>query len=241
MSTGSNQLTIRGIPVDVIYKDIRNLHIGVYPPLGRVRVAAPLRLGDDQVRLAVIQRLPWIKRQREGLRQAVRQSKREMSTGESHYVWGLRHRLTVIETRGRTAVRLAGNRLEMQVRPDATAAERERALSEWYRAELRRALAEVAGRAEERTGLSPTRWIVRRMKTKWGSCSPKTGRISVNLELAKKHPLCLEYVVVHELAHLRERQHGQAFVQLMDTFMPTWRHHRADLNRAPLAHEEWLY
>jgi predicted metal-dependent hydrolase len=241
MSIDSSQLTIRGIPIDVVYKDIRNLHIGVYPPTGRVRVAAPSRLGEDEVRLAVIQRLPWIKRQQDQLQKAERQSQRELTTGESHYVWGLRYRLIVTEAHGRTVVSLSGSRLEMRVRPGASTAERERALSKWYRAQLRNRLADVARRTEERTGLSPARWTVRRMKTKWGSCSLNTRRISVNLELAKKHPLCLEYVVVHELVHLKERKHGPEFIQLMDTFMPVWREHRAELNRAPLAHEEWLY
>jgi predicted metal-dependent hydrolase len=239
VSTGSTYLTVRGIDIDVVYKDIKNLHIGVYPPMGRVRVAAPTRLDDDRVRLAVVQRLPWIKRQRDLLQAAQRQSEREMVTGESHYVWGTRHRLKVIERPGHAHVEPDGERLLLYV-PQGTAVDRRRELlGRWYRAQLRTALPSLIARWEPVLGVSVPRWSVRRMKTKWGSCNRETGHIWFNVELAKKHPSCLEYLIVHEMTHLIERNHGAQFIKLMDKFMPDWRSRRDDLNDAPLASERW--
>lgn len=241
MSTASAYLTIRGINIDVVYKDIKNLHIGVYPPLGRVRVAAPTRLDEEHIRLAVIQRLPWIKRQRTQLQEATRQSPREMVTGESHYVWGVRHRLQVIEMPGPAHVEIDRERLLMYV-PDGFDTEaRAKLLQDWQRKQLRAEVPRLIEKWEPTIGRAVSRWSVRRMKTKWGSCNRESGHIWFNLELVKKHPLCLEYIVVHEMTHLLERNHGERFVQLMDGFMPEWRRRRDDLNGAPLADERWPY
>lgn len=239
MSTASAYLTVSGIDVDVVYKDIKNLHIGVYPPIGRVRVAAPLRLDDDAVRLALVQRLPWIKRHREQLQAAERQSQREMVTGESHFVWGRRHRLKVVERPGRAHVELEGDRLLLYI-PEGTPAERRReVLDRWYRAQLREAIPSVIAEWEPTVGVKVSRWSIRRMKTKWGSCNRETGHIWFNVELAKKHPDSLRYIAVHEMTHLLERGHGETFTRLMDGFMPDWRARRDQLNGAPLAPEEW--
>ena len=239
MSTASAYLTVAGIDVDVVYKDIKNLHIGVYPPMGRVRVAAPQQLDDDQVRLAVVHRLPWIKKHQQQLRSAQRQSIREMVTGESHYVWGNRYRLKVIERHGRAHVELDGERLLLYV-PEGTDADHRRAqLDRWYRAQLRRVLPDVLRRWESKIGVTVPKWTIRRMKTKWGSCNRETGHIWFNVELAKKHPDCLEYLAVHEMTHLLERGHGERFSKLMDKHMPDWRERRDRLNQAPLGHEQW--
>ncbi len=239
MSTTSAYLTIRGIDVDVIYKDIKNLHIGVYPPMGRVRVAAPERLDDERVRLAVIQRLPWIKRQREQMRAAERQSEREMITGESHHVWGVRHRLKVIERPGRAHFEVDGARLLLYV-PGSTSRERRRELLDhWYREQLRSSIPDLIAKWEPILDVSVPRWSIRRMKTKWGSCNRETGHIWFNVELAKKHPDCLEYIVVHEMTHHLERNHSERFTKLMDGFLPSWRSRRDQLNEAPLGHEDW--
>lgn len=239
MSTASAYITVRGINIDVIYKDIKNLHIGVYPPVGRVRVAAPRRLDEEQIRLAVIQRLPWIKRQRQQLQEAARQSPREMITGESHYVWGKRHRLKIIERPGRAHVEVDGDRLLMYVPAGTDTEARTRLLQGWQRKQMRLAVPPLIARWEPVVGREVPRWSVRRMKTKWGSCNRETGHIWFNLELTKKHPLCLEYIVVHEMTHLLERNHGQRFTDLMDKFMPDWRNRRDELNSAPLADEKW--
>lgn len=239
MSTASTSLTVRGIDIDVIYKDIKNLHIGVYPPAGRVRVAAPKKLDDHQVRLAVIKRLPWIKKQRAQLRTAARQTEREMVTGESHYVWGTRKRLKVVERPGRPHIEVDGERLLLYV-PAGTDSERRRTvLDHWYRAQLRHALPAIIAKWEQQLDLSVPKWSVRRMKTKWGSCNRQTRHIWFNVELTKKHPDSLEYVVVHEMTHYLERGHGDRFTKLMDKHMSDWRSRRDALNRAPLADEHW--
>jgi predicted metal-dependent hydrolase len=240
MSIASGCLTVRGIDVDVVYKDIKNLHIGVYPPVGRVRVAAPRRLGEEYVRLAVIQRLPWITRQRKQLQNATRQSSREMVTGESHYVWGARHRLKVIQRPGRPHVELDGERLLLYVPENTDIDARLKLLQDWQRAQLRAAIPALIETWEPSIGRSVPRWSIQRMKTKWGSCNRETGHIRFNLELAKKHPRCLEYIVVHEMTHLLERGHGERFTKLMDSFLPDWRSRRDDLNNAPLTDEQWV-
>jgi predicted metal-dependent hydrolase len=239
MSTAKAYLTVRGINIDVVYKDIKNLHIGVYPPVGRVRVAAPERLDEEQIRLAVIQRLPWIKRQRQQLQDAARQSPREMVTGESHYVWGVRHRLKVVQRPGRAHVELDADRLLLYVPEDTDSDARTRLLQDWQRKQLRLAVPPLIARWEPVIGRDVPRWSIRRMKTKWGSCNRETGHIWFNLELAKKHPLCLEYIAVHEMTHLLERNHGDRYTKLMDEFMPDWRTRRDQLNAAPLASEAW--
>ncbi|WP_306190948.1 M48 family metallopeptidase [Streptomyces sp. MK5] len=239
MSTASAYITVRGIGIDVIYKNIKNLHIGVYPPLGRVRVAAPHQLGDDQVRLAVIQRLPWIKEQREQLQSASRQSTREMVTGESHYVWGVRRRMKVVERPGRAHVELDGERLLLYVPAGTTAERRRELLDRWYREQLRHVIPDLIAKWEPVLEVSVPRWSIKRMKTKWGSCNRETGHVWFNVELAKKPPACLEYIVVHEMAHYLERHHDDRFTKLMDRFTPNWRSTRDQLNNAPLAEEQW--
>lgn len=240
MSTDSASITVRGIDVDVVYKDIKNLHIGVYPPLGHVRVAAPARLDDEQVRLAVVQRLPWIKRQRQELLSAPRQSEREMVTGESHYVWGIRRRLKIVQRPGRSHIEIDGDRLVLYTSADATAAMRRDSLERQYRHLLRTALPAIIATWEAKLGLSVPKWSIRRMKTKWGSCNRESRHIWFNVELAKKHPECLEYIVVHEMVHYLERNHGERFTTLMDEHLPDWRSRRDRLNAAPLANERWI-
>lgn len=239
MSTTSAYLTVAGIDVDVVYKEIKNLHIGVYPPMGRVRVAAPEQLDDDQVRLAVIHRLPWIRRQRQQLQTAQRQTIREMVTGESHYVWGIRRRLRVINRPGRAHIELDGDLLLLYVPEDTSTNQRRDLLDRWYRQQLRRAIPDLLAKWESKLNLTVPKWSIRRMKTKWGSCNRETGHIWFNVELAKKHPENLEYIAVHEMTHLIERGHGERFIKLMDNNMPQWRGRRDKLNASPLASEQW--
>jgi predicted metal-dependent hydrolase len=239
MSTANGNISVRGIPIDIVYKDIKNLHIGVYPPAGRVRVAAPARLDDEQVRLAVIHRLSWIKRQRSQFQDATRQTPREMVSGESHYVWGRRLRLRVVERPGAAHVEVDGERLLLYMPKGSDQAARTTVLQRWQRSELRRTVPPLISRWEPVIGRSVAQWGIRRMKTKWGSCNREAGSILINLELAKKHPDSLEYVVVHEMAHFQERNHGERFAKLMDSLMPDWQVRRNALNAAPLADEAW--
>ena len=240
MSTEGARIEIRGIEVEIVRKDIKHLHLGVYPPEGRVRVAAPLRLDDDAVRLAVISRLAWIRRKRAEFHGQDRQSRREFVTGESHYFEGRRYRLDVVESTGRTGIRLRDNAwMEMRARPDTGRDTREAMLYRWYRAQLRERIPELVAKWEPRIGVSVSDWRIRRMKTRWGTCNREAGRIWLNSELAKKPVSCLEYVVVHEMIHLIERGHSDRFRRILDRVMPGWQMRLDDLNRAFLADEEW--
>ena len=242
MSTDGLEIRVSGVAVHVVRKDIKNLHLGVYPPNGRVRVAAPLSVHDDAVRLAVVGKLGWIKKQQAKFAAQPRQSKREMVSGESHYFLGRRFRLRVIEHRGPATVALRGRRfLELRGRPDTDAKGRERVVQNWYREHLRRLVPPVLAKWETILGVEAASWGIKRMKTKWGACSIGARRIWLNLELAKKPMQCLEYIVVHELVHLVERRHNDRFIALMDKHLPQWRQYRHELDAAPLAHSDWVY
>jgi hypothetical protein len=226
----------------VVRKNIKNLHVGVYPPSGRVRVAVPARLDDDAVRLAVISRLGWIRRQQARFAQQVRQSERELVNGETHYFLGRRYRLGVIEQNGAPGVRLASSFvMELRVPRGMDRPRREAVLHQWYRERIREDIPALLRKWQPRIGVEVAEVRIRRMKTRWGSCNGPARRVWLNLELAKKPASCLEYILVHEMVHIRERRHNRRFRQLMDAAMPTWRLCRDELNRAPLAHEEWLY
>lgn len=230
------------MPIEVVRKDIKNLHVGVYPPGGRVRVAAPLRLDDDAVRLAVISRLGWIRRQQAEFEQQGRQSQRELATGESHYFLGWRRRLDVIEHDGPASVCLPNNTtMEMRVRPEANRDKREAVLQQWYRGRLRAQIAPLLAKWETKLGVTIAEVRIKKMKTRWGSCNAAARRVWLNLELAKKPASCLEYILVHEMIHILERNHSERFRELMETVMPAWHLYREELNRAPLAHEKWRY
>jgi len=236
------QICISGIEVEVIRKDIKNLHIGVYPPEGRVRVAAPLQVDDDAVRLAIISKLHWIKRQKVHFQEQPRQSKREYIHRESHYFLGNRYLLNVNEQSGAARVEIRRkNQLDLFVPHGADAAKRERVLLAWYRKELKYRIPNIIDKWQAIIGVAVADWGVKRMKTKWGSCNIEARRIWLNLELAKKPVQCLEYIAVHEMVHLLERHHNERFTDLMDGFMPSWRLYRDELNRTPLGHEKWTY
>ena len=238
----SSCLDIRGIPVEVVRKAIKNLHVGVYPPSGRVRVAAPLYLDDEAVRLAVISRLGWIRRKQTEFEQQERQSQREFVTGESHYFEGRRYRLSVVEHDGRPSVRLLNNTtLELRTHPGGDRDAREAVLYQWYRHRLRDRLPTLLSTWERKVGVTVNDLRIKKMKTRWGSCNIEARRIWLNLELVKKPVACLEYVMVHEMAHLKERAHNERFRALMDQLLPQWRLQRDVLNQAPLAQEAWRY
>ena len=242
MTTERQRIEVRGIPVEVVRKDIKNLHLGVYPPGGRVRVAAPLRHDDEAVRLAVISRLGWIRRRQREFEQQDRQSEREMVTGETHYVWGRRYRLNVMEHEGPPVVSLSSNSvLSLWVRPRVARREREAVLLRWYRRILRAQIPMLIAKWEPAVSVSVADWGIRRMKTRWGTCNARARRIWLNLELAKKPPSCLEYILVHEMVHLLEPRHNDRFTAHLDVLMPQWQVRRTQLNRAPLAHEQWKY
>ena len=237
-----HQIDVNGLAVDVVRKDIKNLHLAVYPPTGRVRVAAPLLVDDEAVRLAVISRLAWIKRQQTKFNEQERQSPREYVSGESHYFQGRRYRLNLIEQPGKQQLVLRNHKfMDLYVRPGSSLAQRQRLVAAWYRVHLKATLALLIPKWEAIIGVQVSAWGVKQMKTKWGACNIEARRIWLNLELAKKSPLCLEYIIVHELVHLLERHHNDRFRALMNQFLPGWQLIRDELNREPLAHEDWEY
>jgi len=236
------QIDVNGLSVDVVRKDIKNLHLGVYPPNGRVRVAAPLRVDDEAVRLAVIARLAWIKRQQARFDAQERETKREYLNGESHYYLGARYRLNIVEETARPKVVLRNKQyIDLYIRPGSGSEQRERVMTAWYRANLKGMIPPLIEIWEPIIGVEVTEWGVKQMKTKWGSCNVEAHRIWLNLELIKKPPRCLEYIIVHEMVHLLERKHNERFIELIDHFLPQWRQYREELNRAPLSHENWYY
>lgn len=235
-------MTISGMNIEVVRKRIKNLHVGVYPPNGRIRVAAPVQLSDEAVRLAVVTRIRWIRKQQRRFAEQQRQSEREMVSGESHYFEGRRYRLRVEELAAPPqVVTSSGGILVLRVRPGSDREKREAVLYEWYRSELKERIPGLLAEWEPRLGVQASEVRTRRMRTRWGSCSIEKQRIWLNVELMKKPSSCLEYVLVHELLHLLERNHTAKFSALMGLHLPDWRARRDELNSAPLSHEAWKY
>lgn len=229
------------IIVDVIKKDIKNIHLSVYPPTGRVRISAPLRMSLDTIRVFAIFKLGWIKQQQKKIQKQERETPREYLDRESHFVWGKRYLLTISESDQIPSIQLKHNRMVLIVRPGTDKNKRQIIVEDWYREQLKNAVPPLVAKWEPIIGVSLERFFVRRMKTKWGSCNPTSNSIRLNTELAKKPTECLEYVVVHEMVHLLEPTHNARFVALMDQLMPQWRLYREQLNQLPVSHEQWVY
>lgn len=240
MSTKPHHIVVSNIKVEIVRKDIKNLHLGVYPPNGKVRVASPLVLSDEAIRLAVIGKLGWIKRQREAFLAQSRQSERTMMRGESHYYLGRRYRLNVVEQPGAGHIGLRSKAtMDLFVRTGTTSQQREAVLQRWYRAQLKALLSEFLEKWQAVLGLHVQHWGIKQMKTKWGGCNPATARVWFNLELIKSPPACIEYLVVHELLHLLERNHNERFTALLDQHLPNWRSLKLELNQGPLRYSQW--
>lgn len=235
------QIDLGDITIDVTLKEIKNIHLGVYPPHGRVRIAAPARMSLDTIRVYAISKLPWIRKQQQKLREQEREAPREYLDRESHYVWGKRYLLKLEEVEAPAAVVLRHRHLVLRVRPDMAPERRQEILEAWYRQRLKEAVPALLQKWAPVLGVHAERFFVQRMKTKWGGCTPGTRSIRLNTELAKKPPQCLEYIVVHELMHLLEPTHSSRFIALMDQYMPKWRFYRGELNKLPVRHEHWLY
>jgi predicted metal-dependent hydrolase len=237
----STQLQLGDITVDVILKDIKNLHLSVYPPTGRVRISAPSRMSIDTIRIFALSKLGWIKEQQHKLQEQARETPREYLDRESHYVWGKRYLLAVSEVDQPPAVELEHNRMLLSVRPGTSESRRQAVVEEWYRKQLKLAVPPLVAKWEPLLRVTVERFFVQRMKTKWGSCSPGTRSIRLNTDLAKKPRECLEYIIVHEMVHLLEPTHNSRFIGLMDQFMPRWQFYRDLLNALPVRHENWVY
>ncbi len=235
------QIELGEITIDVVKKNIKNLHLSVYPPTGKVRISAPLWMDLDKIRVFAITKLGWIKSHQQKLREQDRETPREYLDRESHYVWGKRYLLKVEERDAAPDVELKHNTMILRLRP-ATSKERTQAILDgWYREKLKGVAVKVIAKWEPLMGVKVEKLFVQKMKTRWGSCNSRIGRIRLNTELAKKRPECLEYVIVHEMVHLLEPSHNKRFQSLMDQFMPKWQFYRSELNKMPVGHEEWTY
>jgi hypothetical protein len=235
------RITLGDIAVDVVRKQIKNVHLSVHPPAGRVRIAAPQRMSLNTVRVYAISKLPWIKRQRRKILEQERETPREYSDRESHYVWGRRYLLKVVEADRAPSVELSHGKMILRVRPGADVLKRQAIIEEWHREQLRSAIPPLIEKWERLMGVRVRQFFIQRMKTKWGSCNHRVGSIRLNTDLARKPRECLEYIMVHEMAHLLEKTHNARFMALMDQFMPKWQSHRGALNRLPVRHEKWDY
>ena len=237
----TSQIKLGGITVDVVLKDIKNIHLSVYPPAGRVRISAPSRMSLDTIRVFAISKLAWIRQQQKKLREQERETPREYLERESHYVWGKRYLLKLVEADAAPAVELKHSRMILQVRPGTNYDKKQAILEGWYREQLKQAAPPLITKWERLLRVRVSRIYVQHMKTRWGGCNPAARSIRLNTELARKPRECLEYIVVHEMTHLLEPTHNARFVALIDRIMPNWQLLRGQLNQLPVRHDEWTY
>lgn len=236
------QITVSNIKIDVVRKEIKNIHLAVYPPTGRVRIAAPVRVNDDAIRLYAISKLGWIKRHQRKFEGQERLTPREYKNRESHYFQGRRYLLNIIEADAPPKVVLRSKTyIDLYVRPETPVTKRHEIMNEWYREQLKKQIPELIEKWEKKTGVTVRDWRVKQMKTKWGSCNIEKKRIWLNLELAKKPIHCLEYIIVHEMLHLSERHHNDRFLYYIDAYLPNWKQLKTELNKLPVSHADWSY
>ena len=229
------------IDADVVLKEIKNVHLSVHPPTGRVRIAAPSRMSLDTIRVFAISKVPWIRQQQKKFREQERETPREYIDRESHYVWGRRYLLKLVETAGSPSVELSHRRLVLKTRRGSNRAKKAALLDAWYREQVKAAASPLIAKWERLMQVKVQRLFVQRMKTKWGSCNRTNATIRLNTDLAKKPRVCLEYIVVHEMTHLLERTHNRRFIALMHQFLPKWHASRDVLNNLPVRNENWSY
>ncbi len=241
MNTSHNTIELGDICLDVIHKDIKNVHLSVHPPNGRVTISAPIQMDLETIRLFSISKLGWIRKQQAKFEKQKREAPREYVTRESHYYLGQRYLLKVVEHNAAPKVVLKHNSIELYIRKGATIAQREDIVQGWYRQQLRELIPQYVAKFEKKMNIKVSDIRIRSMKTKWGTCNHEAKRIWLNTELAKKPIESIEYVLVHEMVHLIERNHNKTFIAYMDKLLPKWKHLREDLNRSALGHVEWSY
>jgi len=236
------QITLSNIKIDIVRKEIKNIHLAVYPPTGRVRIAVPLNVNNDAIRLFAISKLSWIKKNRRKFEGQTRVTPREYKYRESHFFQGRRYLLNVIENDAPPKVVLRTKTyIDLYIRPETPIEKRHVIVNEWYRTELKKQIPFIIDKWEINLNVKVNDWQVKQMKTKWGSCNIEEKRIWVNLELAKKPERCLEYIVMHEMVHLLERQHNDRFLYYMETYLPNWKQLKDELNKLPVSHADWNY
>lgn len=232
-------IELGGIPIAVTRKDVKHVHLSVHPPEGRVTLIAPSATRPEVARAYAVSRLAWIRRRQDELRAQAREAQREFVTRESHYLWGKRYLLQVVERDLRPFITLDHRRITLTVRPGSTAARRAEVVHDWHRTLLHGAVPPLIRKHEARIGVKLSRYFLQRMKTRWGSCNHRTATIRLNTELVKKPRDLLEYIVVHEMLHLIEPTHSPRFFALLDEHWPGWQESREELNALPLAVEHW--
>lgn len=232
-------IQIGDITIAVTRKNIKNVHLSVHPPEGRVTLATPTETRLEVARAYAITKLAWIREQQGKLRNQDRETPREFIERESHYLWGRRHLLTVIERDTKPSVTVDHKRITLNVRPGSDRAKRATVIHEWHKSLLHEIIPALIRKWEPKLGVQVKAYFLQRMKTKWGSCNNKVGHIRLNTELVKKPKDLIEYVIVHEMIHLIEPTHSERFLLLLSDNYPAWREARAELNELPLAAEEW--
>lgn len=235
------QIILGDICIDVVHKNIKNVHLSVYPPFGKVRISAPSRMDIDTIRVFAVSKLGWIKKQQAKFRDQEREAPREYINRESHYYLGKRCLLKVIEHNAHPKVILKHNTIELYVRKNSSSDKSKAILENWYRQRLKEIIPDYIEKWEEVMKMKVEDFGIKKMKTKWGSCNREARRIWLNLELAKKSLHCIEYIIVHEMVHLFEKKHNETFIAYMDKFLPKWKFYKEELNKSPLRHENWSY
>lgn len=225
------KLIIDGVEIEVLKKDIKNIYLRVKPPLGKVVISAPYRVKKAEIEEIVHVRMDWIKEMQENLRKSPQTQEKKYVSGEILYVWGKKYILQVEYGNRKNSMILSGNQAILTVRKESTAEQREKFVREWYRSLLKMEIESVLPVWEKKTGLYCSGWQTKMMKSRWGTCNTRTKKIWINLQLAQKSPECLEYVILHELAHLKERGHGPEFKAILDQYMPEWREVRKRMNQ----------
>ena len=239
MST-KTKFEICNLDIQTVKKNIKNMYLGVYPPNGRIRVAAPLKTSDEVIRLFVISKLSWIKKQHSKFVRQQRQTKREYVSGESHYFLGNRYRLNVVPINGLPKVEIRRKtHMDLYTRPNTSTKKREEILSNFYRSQLKKQIPSLVHKWEKITGVKVCQINIKKMKTKWGTSNPEYNRIWLNLELAKNNISCTEYVLAHEMTHFLEKNHSEKFYELMNAFLPQWQKYRDELNNSELGYFKW--
>jgi len=235
-------MTISNIKIDIIHKDIKNVHLAVYPPNGRVRIAAPHSVSDDALKLFAVSKLGWIRRRQRDFKNQERQTQREYKNRESHYFFGKRYLINVIEHNAPPQVVIRNKTyIDIHIRKGSNAEQIKSFMNEWYRQQLKNIVPKYIKKWEKIIGVSVGSFGIKQMKTKWGSCNIEAKRIWINLELSKKPLRCLEYIIVHEMVHLLERHHNERFLEYMNKYIPQWKTYKKELNRFPISHPIWEY
>lgn len=232
-------ISLGDITVEIIQKDIKNVHLSVYPPSGRVRIAAPLTMPLETIRIYAIGKMAWIRKQQRKFAEQAREAPREYLNKEGHFYLGNRYLMKVVEKDAPPEVKLTHKTIQLIIRPNTPREKRQDIMEAWYREKLREITTPLIEKWQKKMGLTLNDLAIRRMKTKWGSCNIEAKRMVLNTELAKKPLHCIEFIIIHELVHLKERSHTARFMALMDRYLPEWKEVKQELSRMPVGHVEW--